>query len=62
MDVSTAVSALSDEFRARPEVPWTAIGGMRDRVAHTYRQISRAALWQVIATDIPALIAPVGGG
>lgn len=54
--IGEAVKGLSDEYRvARPEVPWSAIARMGDRLIHGYWDIDLDAVWQTIQRDIPGL-------
>lgn len=39
----------------RPEIPWKAVKGMRDHIAHGYFDINTDLVWDVIKNDIPAL-------
>jgi uncharacterized protein with HEPN domain len=49
---------LSAERRdAHPDVPWSQIVGMRDRLAHGYDQVDLDRLWVVVDQDLPKLIA-----
>ena len=40
---------------ARPEIPWKAVKGMRDRIAHGYFDINTDFVWDVVKNDLPAL-------
>ena len=40
---------------ARPEIPWKAVKGMRDHIAHGYFDINTDFVWDVIKNDLPAL-------
>jgi uncharacterized protein with HEPN domain len=52
-----AAKNVSDEERQRhPEVPWRAIAGTRDRLAHAYFDVDLDQLWQIVAADLPALV------
>jgi uncharacterized protein with HEPN domain len=52
-----AVKRLSESFRRRfPEVPWSLLAKMRDRLIHGYDSIDLAVVWQTIHDDIPQLI------
>lgn len=47
---------LSAEFRsAHGEIPWNAIKGMRNVMAHRYGSISVETVWEAIKRDIPEL-------
>ena len=42
--------------RAHPDIPWHAIVGARNRLAHGYLQISDSVIWSIIEDAIPALL------
>ena len=44
---------------ARPEIPWKAVKGMRDHIAHGYFDINTDFVWDVIKNDLPALKAAI---
>lgn len=51
-----ACMRLSPELRQRhPEVPWTAIGGMRNRIMHGYFDVDRDAVWDAVSVEVPEL-------
>lgn len=39
----------------RPEIPWKAVKGMRDHIAHGYFDINADLVWDVVKNDLPAL-------
>jgi uncharacterized protein with HEPN domain len=39
-----------------PEVPWTLIVGMRNRLAHGYDDIDLDIVWHVVSVELPPLI------
>ncbi len=39
----------------RPEIPWKAVKGMRDHIAHGYFDINVDFVWDVIRNDLPPL-------
>lgn len=41
---------------AHPEIPWTGIVGMRNRLVHGYFNINLARVWDTVERDIPRLI------
>lgn len=54
--VGEASRQLSDAFRARAkDVPWRAVIGMRNRIAHDYLNIDLDIVWEVVQRDLPAL-------
>ncbi len=60
IDTATAVKELPESFtQQRPEIPWSSIAGVRNRLAHTYRAISRDALWETLTVSVPDLAAAV---
>lgn len=56
--IGEAARRLSVETReAHPEIPWSQIVGMRDRLAHGYDQVDLDRLWVVVDQDLPKLTA-----
>src|SRR5450432_1361334 len=52
-----ATKRLSPEFRAaHPEISWSNIAGMRDRLIHGYDQIDFPLIWDVVQKRVPALL------
>ncbi|MET3204522.1 MULTISPECIES: HepT-like ribonuclease domain-containing protein [unclassified Arthrobacter] len=50
------VARLSDATTDRhPEVPWTLIKGMRDRLAHHFEVTDYGAVWDTMIVDLPAI-------
>lgn len=39
-----------------PEIPWSQIIGLRNRLIHGYDTIDFDILWQILMLDLPALI------
>ena len=40
---------------SRPEIPWNAVNGMRNRIAHGYFDINSDYVWDVIKNDLQPL-------
>jgi uncharacterized protein with HEPN domain len=56
--VGEAASGVSKAFRdSHPELPWSAIIGMRHRLVHDYRRIDFARVGGIVQRDIPPLLA-----
>lgn len=53
-----ASKRLSPGFRDRhPEIPWSDIMRMRDKLIHHYESMEPSEVWQAAKEDIPALLA-----
>jgi uncharacterized protein with HEPN domain len=55
------VQELCDRFPAsfradRPDVPWQAIRGTRNRIGHNYRATDYSIIWQTLEHGLPDLI------
>ncbi len=54
--IGEATKRLSRDFRhSNSDIPWKAIAGMRDILAHQYDKVDINTLWDVIHHDIPEL-------
>lgn len=54
--IGELTGALSTEFvEGHPEIPWRAIVGFRNVIAHDYGVVDPMWVWNTIASDIPAL-------
>ncbi|NCC41531.1 MAG: DUF86 domain-containing protein [Gammaproteobacteria bacterium] len=55
--IGEAAGQVSGEFRtAHPEIPWSAMIGMRSRLIHAYRMVQLDIVWHIVCHDLPALI------
>ena len=55
--VGEAASRVSTERKeAHPEIPWSEIVGMRNRLVHGYFNINLQRVWETVQEDIPPLI------
>ena len=43
-----------------PEVPWTEIISLRNRLIHGYDQVDFDILWTIVTEDLPPLIGTLG--
>lgn len=56
--VGEAASQVSTEGKkAHPEIPWTKIIGMRNRLVHGYFDVNLERVWKTVQQDLPLLIA-----
>src|SRR2546429_5136130 len=56
IEIGEAVKALPADLLAHePDVPWTQVAGMRDRLAHRYFDTSHAILTATREGDLPEL-------
>ena len=55
--VGEAATHVPDAIRkAHPEIPWRAVVGVRNRLAHGYLGIDDDAVWSIVRNDIPSLL------
>lgn len=56
--VGEAASRVSEATRVRhPQIPWTQIVALRNRLIHGYDTIDLEILWQIVKNDMPSLAA-----
>jgi uncharacterized protein with HEPN domain len=54
--IGEATKRLPMSVRERyPEIPWTGMAGMRDRIIHGYDTVDLQIVWDVVKQDIPAI-------
>ena len=57
MVIGEAVKRLSPDFRIRhPEIPWSLIAGMRDKLIHGYDIVDLDQVWRTAVVDVPDLL------
>ena len=55
--IGEAAAQISNESReALPQVPWSDIIAMRNRLIHAYFDMNLDILWKTITEDLPSLI------
>jgi uncharacterized protein with HEPN domain len=60
IEIGEAVKRLSPELlQGELEVPWQAVAGMRDRLAHHYFDTSHAIVQATVDRDLPVLLTGV---
>jgi uncharacterized protein with HEPN domain len=56
--VGEAAGRVSPEYRAsHPRLPWAEMAGLRNRLAHAYFDVDLDVLVDIVAKDLPPLIA-----
>ncbi|MBR2589295.1 MAG: DUF86 domain-containing protein [Clostridia bacterium] len=57
IQISENCKKLTDEYKlSRPEVPWTAMAGMRNRIVHDYGSVDLGIIFETLKNDIPVLV------
>lgn len=55
----TARRLLEATKQRAPEIPWSAIVSLRNRVAHGYETVDHSLVWQIVTSDLPGLEAAI---
>ena len=57
--IGEAATKLANDFPAfverHPEVPWSSMRGMRNRMAHGYFDVDLGIVWQTVQSSLPTL-------
>jgi uncharacterized protein with HEPN domain len=54
--IGEAARQLPEDFRrAHPQIPWTQIAGLRNRIVHDYFGLDLEIIWEIIQHDLPEL-------
>ena len=55
--IGEAAARISAATRAiAPDIPWSAIVGMRNRLVHAYFDVDTDVVWQTVTVELPALM------
>lgn len=58
--VGEAASKVFRELRLRsPEIPWTDIVAMRNRLIHSYFDVNLDIVWQTVTEELPPLVTEI---
>ena len=56
--IGEAAGRVAADERARhPDIPWSEIVGLRNRLIHGYDSVDFDILWQIVSDDLPPVIA-----
>ena len=56
--VGEAAGRVPEEWRSQhPGIPWSQIVGLRNRLIHAYDEVDMDILWEILSSDLPALLA-----
>lgn len=54
--IGESARALSDSAQSEaPDIPWPQVVSLRNRIAHGYQTIDRAAIWAIAKAHLPPL-------
>lgn len=54
--IGEAARQLPEDFRRiHPQIPWTQIAGLRNRIVHDYFGLDLEIIWEIIQHDLPEL-------
>ena len=57
MVLGEATKRLSDSYRAaHPDLPWSEMARMRDRLIHGYDDVDLDVVWTTVTEDVPRLL------
>ena len=55
--IGEVAKLLSDEFKkSNPDIPWSAMARMRDKLIHHYRGVDFKEIWNTAEIEIPRLL------
>ncbi len=56
--IGEAAKQLSSDFQAaHPQMPWSDMARMRDKLVHHYREVKLRIIWDAVEKDVPKLLA-----
>lgn len=55
-EFAETANRLPEHFKAeRPDIPWRAISGMRNRIVHVYENSDPETIWAVLHVELPKI-------
>jgi len=58
---SRVAESVPDFIAAHPEIPWAAMRGMRNRIAHGYFELDIEVVWDTVRDAVPELAGKLPG-
>jgi uncharacterized protein with HEPN domain len=60
--IGEAVKSIPEDVRLQaPDIPWTSIARMRDKLIHHYFGVNLDVVWAVVCENVPVLLVAVKG-
>ena len=57
IQISENCKRLTDVYKlSRPDVPWNAMAGMRNRIVHDYGNVDLGIIYETLKNDVPVLL------
>jgi len=50
------IESANKERDRYPDIPWSEIVGLRNRLIHGYDEVDFDILWQIVTDDLPPLV------
>ena len=62
IQISENAKKITDEYqRSHPDIPWSDINGLRNRIVHDYGNVDLNIVFETLKFDIPDLIRLISG-
>ncbi len=57
IQISENAKSLTDDYKySKPDIPWSAISGLRNRIVHDYGNVDLNVVFDTLKNDIPELL------
>lgn len=61
-ELASRIGEMAPSFvAAHPEIPWAAMRGMRNRIAHGYFELDIKVVWDTVCSAVPELAKQLPG-
>ncbi len=55
--IGEAANQISEEIEEKyPEIPWSLMRAMRNRIVHAYFNVDEKLMWDTVQNDLPPLV------